>query len=189
MANFGLSKPWIAKYVSNKKYTDAFQCGKAISTSVTPNTVNASLYADNQQVEDVTEFSNATIALGVNTLPAKAAPILFGHTVADDGTETSNTGDSSSYVGYGFVVAAMDEGVKKYQGCVLHKAKFSEGEESYQTKGDQITFVTPSLNGTAYGDDDGDWRTKSELFSTEAEADSWIQTFLGVTSSSSSTAG
>lgn len=179
MANFGLSKPWIAKY-SASGYTGAFQCGKAISTAVTPNTVTASLYADNQQVEDVTEFSNATVTLGVNTLPATAAPILFGHTKNGD-EEVSNTGDSASYVGYGFVVAAMDEGVKKYQGCVLHKVKFAEGEESYSTKGDQITFATPNLNGTAYGDERGDWRTKSELFATEAEADKWVQTKLGVT--------
>lgn len=179
MANFGLSKPWIAKY-NDGKYSDAFQCGKAISTAITPNTVNASLYADNNQVEDVTEFTNATVTLGVNTLPSTAVPILFGHEINSNSEEVSNTGDSQSYVGYGFVVATMDAGVKKYQGCVIHKAKFSEGEESYQTKGDSITFVTPSLSGTAYGDENGDWRTKSALYATEAEADKWVQKFLGV---------
>lgn len=179
MANFGLSKPWIAKYAAGT-YSEAFQCGKAINTTITPNTVSASLYADNQQVEDVTEFTNATVVLGVNTMPAKAAAILFGHTTNGQSEEVSNTGDSSSYVGYGFVVAEMDEGTKKYRGCVLHKVKFAEGEESYQTKGDQITFVTPTLNGTAYGDEDGNWRTKSELFTTEGEADKWVQKFLGI---------
>lgn len=180
MANFGLSKPWIAKY-SAGKYTDAFQCGKAINTTVTPNTVSAALFADNQQVEDVNEFSNATVVLGVNTIPAQAPEVLFGHKAGTtEGEEVSNTGDSGSYVGYGFVVASMDAGVKKYQACFLHKVKFAEGEESYQTKGDQITFVTPSLSGTAYGDENGDWRTKSPLFATEAEADKWVQKKLGV---------
>lgn len=179
MANFGLSKPWIAKY-SDGTYSDAFQCGKAISTAVTPQTVEASLYADNQQVEDVKEFNYADVTLGVNTLPTKAAEVLFGHKIGStDGEEVSNTGDSASYVGYGFVVAAMDGGTKKYQGCVLHKAKFTEGEESYTTKGDSITFVTPSLSGKAYGDENGDWRTKSKLFDTETEADEWVQKKLG----------
>lgn len=180
MANFGLSKPWIAKYSSAGKYTDAFQCGKAVSTAVTPNTVSASLYGDNQQVEQVVEFTNATVTLGVTSLPSEAGPMLFGHKADTAGVETSNTGDSGSYVGYGFVVASMDNGTKKYQACILHKVKFTEGEESYQTKGDQITFATPSLSGTAYGDDNGDWRTKSALFDTEAAADAWIQEKLGV---------
>jgi hypothetical protein len=72
----------------------------------------------------------------------------------------------------------MVSGKKKYRACILFKVKFTEGEESYTTKGDNITFATPSMAGTAYAMDNGNWRQKSPAFDTEAEADEWIQKIL-----------
>lgn len=181
MANFGLSKPWIASYkATDDSYEKAFQCGKAVSTAVTPNINEADLYADNMQVESVKEFKNASVTLGVDRLPANAAQALFGHDTDEDGTETSNANDSAPYVGYGFITAEMVDGIKKYRACILLKVQFAEGEESYETKGDNIVFNTPTLSGTAMSNNDGDWRVKSPYFATEAEANSWIKTRFNV---------
>ena len=181
MANFGLSKPWIAKYnPETDQYTDGFKCGKAINTSVTPNYNETPLYADNQQTENVTEFKNANVSLGVDRMPVQAAEVVFGHSVSSEGEETSRTGDSANYVGYGFITAEMLDGVQRYRACILRKVKFKEGEESYETKGDSIVFKTPTLSGTAMGTSKTDWRKKSPYFDTEEEADKWIQTQLNV---------
>lgn len=181
MPNFGLSKPWIARYNPNtNKYSDAFKCGKAINTSITPNYNEASLFADNQIDEAVSEFKNANVTLGVNSMPLKAAPVIFGHIIKEDGTEIHKSGDSANYVGYGFIVAEMTNGKKKYRACVLKKVLFKEGEESYETKGDSIVFKTPSLSGTALPVDNGEWRVKSPIFDTEDGADLWIQKELDV---------
>ncbi len=181
MANFGLSKPWIAKYnPETDQYTDGFKCGKAINTSVTPNYNETPLYADNQQTENVTEFKNANVSLGVDRMPVQAAEVVFGHSVSPEGEETSRTGDSANYVGYGFITAEMLDGVKRYRACVLRKVKFKEGEESYETKGDSIVFKTPTLSGTAMGTSKTDWRKKSPYFDTEDEADEWLQIQLNV---------
>ena len=99
MANFGLSKPWIAKYnPETNTYSNGFKCGKAINTAVTPNFNETPLYADNQQTENVTEFKNANVTLGVDRMPVVAASVLFGHTVNEAGEEISKTGDSAGYV-------------------------------------------------------------------------------------------
>lgn len=181
MANFGLSKPWIAKYnPETNTYSNGFKCGKAINTAVTPNFNEAGLYSDNQQTENVTEFKNANVTLGVDRMPVVAATVLFGHTVNDSGEEVSKTGDSAGYVGYGFITAEMMDGTKKFRACLLHKVQFKEGEDSYETKGDSIVFKTPTLSGIAMGTTNEDWRTKSPYFDTEAEADAWIQAKLGV---------
>lgn len=181
MANFGLSKPWIASLnAESDTYSGAFKCGKAVNTTVTPNFNEGQLFADNQQTENVTEFKNATVVLGVDSLPADAPKVMFGHDVAEDGTETSNSEDAAAYVGYGFITTEVKSGVKKYRACLLHKVKFTEGEESYTTKGDSITFSTPNLSGVALANNNGDWRTKSPFFDSEAEADAWIQEKLGV---------
>lgn len=180
MANFGLSKPWIAKYNPGAAYSDAFKCGTAINTSVTPNYNEASLYGDNRQVENVAEFKNANVSLGVDRMPVVASKVMFGHTVTEAGGETSKTSDSANYVGYGFITAEMVDGVKCYRACVLFKAQFKEGEEAYETKGDSIAFKTPTLSGVAMSIETGEWREKSPYFDTEEEADQWIQVKLNV---------
>ncbi|MCM1192898.1 MAG: major tail protein [Butyrivibrio sp.] len=182
MANFGLSRPIIAKYnVETGTYSGAIKCGSAMNTSVTPNYNSAPLYADNMLKEQVEEFSNAKVELGVDRVPIKAAKLLFGHKITDEGEETQNTEDSGSYVGYGFITAEVKNGEKIYRACFLTKVKFSEGAESYQTKGDSIQFSTPTLSGTATGNKNKEWRYKSPYFNTEEECDKWILGKMGLT--------
>lgn len=181
MANFGLSIPWIAKLnVAANSYTGGFKCGGAVNTSVNPNYQEASMYADNQEREHVKELVNADVTLGVDRLPVAASRIVFGHEVDEDGEEINNTGDSSNYVGYGFITAEKIDGVTKYRACVLLKVLFSEGEESFETKGNSIVFKNPTLSGKAMAIDGGEWRRKSPYFNTEKEADLWIQKKLNV---------
>lgn len=180
MANFGVSHPWIAEYVSQGKYRNAFRCNEATNTSVSPAYNEASLYADNREVENIKEFKNASVSLGVSTLPRIAAKIMLGHDVSGDGTEISNTEDSTGYVGYGFITAEIANGKKTFRSCVLPKVKFAEGEEAYESKGSSIVLKAPTLSGTAIGDTDGTWRIKSPQYDTEEEADKWIQVQLGV---------
>ncbi|MCI5872147.1 MAG: chitobiase/beta-hexosaminidase C-terminal domain-containing protein [Clostridiales bacterium] len=180
MPNFGLSKPYIAQYVKDGVYKSGFKCGKAVSTAVTPNYNEASCYGDNIQAEDVKEFKNASVALGVTTLPVVAKKVVFGHSVSEAQEEVSNSNDSANYVGYGFITAEMNDGVKTYGACVLLKVLFQEGEDSYETKGDSITFKTPTLSGTATTYENGDWR-KKKTFSTEKEAEAYIEGILGIT--------
>ena len=183
MANFGLSLPIIAKLNTNTgKYSDSFKCGKAINTSIVPNYATGELWADNGKVEDVKEFKDATVTLGVNTMPENAAEVIFGHTVKADGSISEKTTDTANYVGYGFVAKEINEGKTQYRGCILLKVKFQEGEESYNTKGGNITFNTPTLSGSAVpigvGDDKEEWKIKSPFFDTEKEAYEWIEEFF-----------
>ncbi len=181
MANFGLSYPWIANLnVATGAYSDGFKCGEAVNTAVTPNYSEAPLYGDNRQVENVSEFKNANVTLAVTRLPVKASKLLFGHTVSAEGEETSKGNDSAPYVGYAFITAEMENGIKRYRACLLLKVQFKEGEDSYETKGDSIVFKNPSLSGLAFSNDSDEWRIKSPYYDTEYEADQWIQRKLGV---------
>lgn len=184
MANFGLSCPVIAKLnVNTGKYSDMFRCGKAVNTSVVPNYATGTLWADNGKAEEVKEFKDATVNLEVDSMPVIAAEVLFGHKVEEDGTITDRASDEGNYVGYGFLVREMHEGKKLHRGCILLKTKFQEGEESYTTKGDNITFGTPKLSGAAeqigVGDEPEEWRIKSPFFNTQKEALAWIEKWFG----------
>lgn len=177
---FGVSHPVIAP-VSSTGYdlTKKFTNGAAIGVTISPQYSEASLYGDNVLDEYVNEFREANITLNVTAMPVSAANVLFGHTVDQTTNEiTYNASDSSNYVGFGFIPALMD-GAKKYRAIFLPKVKFTEGDESYTTKGDSITFVTPTLNGKATVNDTGVWRIKSDEFDTEAEALAWIDEQFG----------
>lgn len=180
MAYFGVSSPYMAQLdAETEVYSNGFKCGKAISTSVTPSYSSAVLYADNAEAERVDEFVNAAVEVGTDRLPAQAAQIVFGHTITD-GVTTYKGNDSSNYVGYGFWVANMEDGVKKYQGVILHKVKFTEGQESFQTKGENITFATPTLSGSATVLKNDKWKTVSEKFASLTDAEVWIKTQLNI---------
>ena len=55
----------------------------------------------------------------------------------------------------------------------IYKVKFTEGEESYKTKGDTIEYQTPSVSGQAVALDSGEWRER-RIFDTETEVKKWL---------------
>lgn len=182
--NFGLSKPRIAKYNYDEasgtvSYTQGFACGEAVNTAVTPAYAEASLYGDNKSVEELSEFSSAAVTLGVTRMPLVAANVLFGHAINEDElTEKSNSNDNANFVGYGFTTKNSNG---TYDACVLFKVKFAEGEDSYATKADSITFKQPTITGKAVPrDTDSQWREKKYGFASEAAALAWIDTKLGL---------
>lgn len=182
MANYGLSKPWIAKLdVSKGTYSDGFKCGELVSTNVTPNYNEASLRGDNKEVRNKKKFKNASVTMGVTHLPLAAKKVMFGHEVDEtEKTEKSKSTDESSYVGYGFISEETSGDDDVYVACVLLKVLFAEGEDAYTTEGDSITFSTPSVSGTASPNKDGEWRDK-KICATEEEAETWIKGKLGIT--------
>lgn len=179
MAYFGLSNPYIAKYLSDGNYTEGFKCGNAVSTSVTPAYNEGSVFGDNKQTEYLKEFKNAAVEAGVTSLPLIAKSVLFGHEI-NGNEEISNTEDAANYVGYGFISNEMIKGKRQYGACVLLKVLFAEGADSYATKGDSITFSTPTISGTAIAIDDGKWR-KKKFFDTKKEAEAYIEAILNIT--------
>ncbi|MDD3369399.1 MAG: major tail protein [Lachnospiraceae bacterium] len=182
MAQYGLSHPFFAKLGATKGvYTAGFQCGKAISTDITPNFNEASLFADNALSEYVKEFKDADVNLGVDEMPLSAADVIFGHAIStEDNSVTYGSEDSANYVGFGIYVNVMKDGAKTVMAAWLPKCKFTDSAETYTTKGDSITFATPTLSGKALPDEDGNWRYK-QGFDTEAEAITWLKTKACIT--------
>ena len=185
MAYFGLRYPLIAKYNrSTGVYSDGFTCGKAVSLEVTPNYSEGSLYGDDEQAEYEKQFTNANVTLGTTTLPVEAAETVFGHTVdSSTGEVTKKTTDEANYVGVGVVIDEVVDGIKKYYAYIINCAQFSESGESFQTKGDSITFSNPSIAGLAIGDKDSAWQTKKP-FDDAASALAYIKTTFNMSTSS-----
>ena len=184
MAYIGLAKPTVAKLDESSgsmKYSEGFNCGKAMEMSITPQYAEGSLYANNVKAEYDKEFSYAEISLMTSTLPIQAHEVMFGHTVENTEGQVikDNVSDESNYVGLGVYIPEKVDGVKKFVAMWINKAKFAEGEESYKTKGDSIEYQTPSIAGQAVAAINGEWRER-KIFATEKEAQDWIDTKAGI---------
>nr|DAX65625.1 MAG TPA: tail tube protein [Caudoviricetes sp.] len=181
MAYFGISKPIIAKYNGEtEKYSEAIEL-EAAGTSVTPAFSEGSFYCDNRLGIHRKLFKQADITAEIKTIPLAAGELLFGHTIdTSKKEETAKTNDKSNYVGYGFVgCEAIDDERDVYTACWLPKVLFTEGEDSYTTQNDSITFTAQKISGVAVGAKDKTWREKAQ-FDTEDEAYSWLKTKAGI---------
>ena len=184
MAYIGVARPTIASLTETAgepSYSDAFECGEAVQIDISPQYAEGSLYANNIKAEYDKEFKYADVTLNTSRLPIAAHEVMFGHTVGDGDDEvTFNASDESPYVGFGFYVTEKVNGVKKYTASWLPKVKFSEGQESYKTKGDNIEYQTPTITGQAIALDDGEWKVVKQ-FDTEKGASDWVKTQSGQT--------
>lgn len=158
-------------------YSSPVYLGEAMTGTLTPNYATASLYGDDHQVDSASEFTNMNVELGVTKLPAAAHALLFGRTVTGDEVEEKTT-DSSAYVGIGFI--AKETG-GTYSAVIIPKVKFSAGAESFTTKGESVTYSTPTISGVAIGrDEDQQYKISKGGFSTEAAALAYVTAALGI---------
>lgn len=181
MAFVGLLNPYIALLVNEeeKKYKDCFMCGEAIRVNVTPNYNEAKLYSNNRLKEYAKEFKDGSITLGTDHLPIEASKVCFGHEVMDDDSEiVYKTNDMANYVGVGFFADEMLDGRRRYVATILYKVKFGEAANEYSTKGENIEFKTPSIDGVIAGIKNNEWK-RVKIFDTEADADKWLRGILG----------
>ena len=149
MATIGLDKLYYAPITEdangNETYGTPVQLAKAISADLSIELNEATLYADDGQAEAVKEFKSGTISLGIDELGSDVAAELVGARVDSNGVLVSSGEDVSQYVAIGFR-AKKSNG--KYKYYWLYRVKFGIPAASLATKGDSITFSTPTIEGT-----------------------------------------
>lgn len=149
MATIGLDKLYYAIITEGtggvETYGTPKVMAKAISAELAPQIAEATLYADDGAAENVKEFTSATFTLGVDDLASDVMADLLGVTVDKNGVVVSTPDDAAPYVAVGFR-AKRSNG--KYQYFWLYRVKFGVPNNTLATKGESITFNTPSIVGT-----------------------------------------
>ena len=149
MATIGLDKLYYAKITEdaqgNESYGAPVQLAKAISADLSVELAEATLYADDGAAEIVKEFKSGTLSLGVDDLGGGVASDLTGSTIDNNGVVISTAEDGGSPVAVGFR-AKKSNG--KYRYFWLYRIKFGIPATALATKGDSITFNTPTIEGT-----------------------------------------
>ena len=155
--------------------------GKAISSSTDITNNEAELYADDTLAESDYTFSKGTITLGVADDDDTVFAGVLGHDIDTSGEMVRTATDTAPYVGLGRVITKMVNGVYKYKAEFLCKVKFKEPGQEDNTKGENVEFSTPEIEGTifALGDSAGTW-SKTQTFTTFAAAAAYINTCFGI---------
>jgi phi13 family phage major tail protein len=187
MANIGLTNIWFSNLTEGADgtatYEGATNLGKAVSCSVSITNNSAKLYGDDVLAESDTSFASGTITLGVtDDNDAVFAPLL-GHTIDAGGEVIKASTDTAPYVGIGRIVTKMVGGAYKYKVEFLYKVKFSEPSKDETTKGENIEFSTPSVEGmiSALDDTNGTW-SKSKTFNTKSDALTYLKNLMAAPS-------
>lgn len=151
MATIGLDKLYYAPITEdangNETYGTPVQLAKAISADLSVELNEATLFADDGQAEAVKEFKSGTLSLGVDDIGNDAAAALVGATLDSNGVLISGGEDVAQYVAVGFR-AKKSNG--KYKYYWLYRVLFGVPATNLATKGDSITFSTPTIEGTIF---------------------------------------
>lgn len=151
--------------------------GKAIRADASINTSDARLYGDDGLAEEVLEFVDGTLSLETDDIEDDVQAELLGNTVDEaTGDITSHTDDTPIYTRSGYVSRRYKGGKSQYKGILLMRVKYSIPNQTDNTKGQTITFSTPTMTGTISRNKDGVWRRMSKWFETAEEATQWLDT-------------
>ncbi|ADL68348.1 phage major tail protein, phi13 family [Thermoanaerobacterium thermosaccharolyticum DSM 571] len=149
MATIGLDRLYYAKITENENgeetYDTPVPLAKAITAELSVELAEATLYADDGAAEVVKEFQSGTLTLGVADIGADAAEVLTGATLDDNKVLISTSEDGGAPVAIGFRAKKANG---KYRYFWLYRVKFGIPATNLQTKGDSITFSTPTIEGT-----------------------------------------
>ena len=149
MATIGFDKLFYAKITEDdngdETYATPMQMAKAMSADLSVELEEATLYADDGAAEIVKEFKSGTLSLGVDDIGAAVASDLTGANIDANGVVISTSEDGGDPVAVGFRAKKANG---KYKYYWLYRVKFGIPATNLATKGDSITFSTPTIEGT-----------------------------------------
>lgn len=192
----GFSKPVVALYSATGttvSYTGLMPLARGVDVSLDIETNDDNdFYADNVVAESAgNTFSSGTVTLKVDGLKAEARKLIMGlpeptSVSLGGGGNTVDVYDyddrqAKPYVGVGFIVRYMEDGVTSYVPYVLPKTIFNDLGIEAETQEESIDFQTTELEATIMRDDSDNhrWQRVGANQTTEALAYSVLQALLG----------
>ena len=191
MPTFDLRGIKIGKYTNTDgtiTYDTPVSMGDAMSVELNLTAAEGRLYAESRLAEYKKLITGGTASVGVKYITDAAQTLLFGmsENTRDVGTNTSQKSlkttakDIAKYVGMGFYAPDAIDGTDKYTAVFVYKVLFGAPGYVYATKGDSITFQTPTTTGEFLADDSEDKNIMEiAILASESDAVAWINKCFG----------
>lgn len=148
MATIGLDKLFystITELDGIETYDPPKVLAKAIKADLSVELIEAILYANDGAAEVVKEFKSGKLSLGIDDIGTAVAEELTGAVADDNGVLISGSEDIGAPVAIGFRAQKANG---KYRYFWLYRVIFGLPATNLQTKGDSISFQTPTIEGT-----------------------------------------
>lgn len=191
MPTFDLRGIKIGKYTNTDgtiTYDTPVSMGDAMSVELNLTAAEGRLYAESRLAEYKKLITGGTASVGVKYITDAAQKLLFGmsENTRNVGTNTSQKSlkatakDIAKYVGMGFYAPDAIDGTDKYTAVFVYKVLFGAPGYVYATKGDSITFQTPTTTGEFLADDSEDKNIMEiATLASESDAVAWINKCFG----------
>lgn len=194
MPTFDLRGIKIGKYINTDgtvTYDTPISMGEAMSVELNLTAAEGRLYAESRLAEYKKLITGGTASVGVKYIPDAAKKLLFGMSENTRASGTSSVKslkttakDIAQYVGMGFYAPDAVDGADKYTAVFVYKVLFGAPAYVYATKGDSLTFQTPTTTGEFMADDSsGSSIMETATLDSEGEAIAWINKCFGVSGS------
>lgn len=184
----GFSKPYVAKYSESGgvvAYSDGQLLARGVSVSAeVDSSDNNNFYADNIIAEsDAGTFSGGTLTLTVDGLLQDAEKLIQGLVAANTaGFLVYDDNQAAPYVGLGFIIKTMSEGVTYYTPVIFTKTRAGQLTVSAETQGESIDWQTAEVPFSIFKDDSAThaWKMVGGELADEATAEAAIKTFFNI---------
>jgi phi13 family phage major tail protein len=149
MATIGLDRLHYAPITEGEDGSETYgtpvMLARAMKAELSVELAEAVLYADDGAAEVIKEFKSGKLALGIDDIGRASAEHLTGAVTDANGVLVSASEDITKPVAIGFRAQKADG---RYRYFWLFRVKFGLPATNLQTKGDSISFATPTIEGT-----------------------------------------
>lgn len=192
----GANTIYVAQYTNNNgtvTYSNGVRLGRLVDVSFNIESNNDNnFYADDMVAESAPAiFRSGTMDIEIDGMLDAVEQFVFGLEARASVTVGTNTtvsiyGDGVNstppYLGIGFVVAEMEDGVTSYKPVVIRKARMQKSVRNAHTMEDTIDWQTHTLTADLHRDDTSnhDWRLVGASCADQATAIAVIEDLLSI---------
>lgn len=154
--------------------------GKMIGANVNWTRNSNPLYADDALAEDENSITGGTLSMTLDDITDEVQAEAMGLVKSGEADQEvyEDTGDAGRNVGVGYLRVRRKDGKTSYVAYWIHKTLLGITSESASTKGETITWQTPTAEGKIMGvviDDSGKTKFRAHrTFAAEKEAMDWL---------------
>lgn len=190
MPTFDLRYINVAEYINTAgvtSYGARKSFGDAMGVNLELKHAEGRLYSEGKLAEYIKLATGGTVSVATKHIPEETQLLLFGakehtRTIGDKQIKSirHTTGDVAPYVGLSFYAPDKIDGVNKYTCVFVSKVSFGPPSMSYETKGQNIVFKTPTTTGEFLADDSTDEiLIEVAICDSVQDAKAWCDIVLG----------
>lgn len=194
MPKIGLSRPYVAEYVNSGgviSYRNGMRFGRAVELSIdVENSDPNTFYADNGPAESMAgKFTGGTLTMTTAELEPEVSRFILGIKTSamtlDGESIVENIYDEEAKardLGFGIIIKKFVNGREFWNAIVLKKVAFNTPGDDVTTQGEEVEWQTAETEATIMRDNStpAQWKRTAENLPTEALADKYIRTKLGM---------